>query len=154
MEKSALPNITIVAVFALLILSIVFLLVPGTAAGDDISYVGIVNFTTPNTCWMIDPLDGSNTSYPVAEDIFFAPPGSKLPPETPVDVVAFFRCQTTFSDYTGPAVKVSGSNTFNCWAYFEDNPLYSAQTSSWTQTVSSSGNATLTCHFRGNTSKN
>ena len=160
MAKSALSKLTIVGVFALLLFALVLFLLPGTVAGDDHtptptptpypSVVGIREFGSPDICWMIDPADGSNTPIPAGaqtEVKLIAPPGADLPVDTPPDIIAVLRCQTTFPNYMGPAVKYPGSNTFPCLAYYDGVP---ASTKDWTQTVKAGGDATLTCHFRGN----
>jgi hypothetical protein len=153
MEKSASRKLTLVTVFALVVLALLLLLVPGIANGTELSYVGIVpdivgDEIPPGLCWMIDP--GDSTSKPVFGEVTIqlAPPGSSLPSDAPPDVVALLRCKTTFSSYTGPAVTYGGLDTYGCWAFFEDSPEDSAFSSFWTQTVSASGNAVLTCPFK------
>jgi hypothetical protein len=165
MAESALSRLTVVGVFAFLLSAFVLFLFPGTVAGDDPtptptpypSAVGIREFDEPDICWMIDPVDGSITPIPAGartEDKFIAPPGADLPVDTPPDVIALLRCQTTFT-YEGPAVKYSGSNNYSCYAYYVagDPPTpVNDITTYWTQTVKAGGDATLTCHFRRNTS--
>jgi hypothetical protein len=74
-------------------------------------------------------------------------PGS----DVPTDVVALLNCQTTITNTMGHAVTFSGENLFSCRAYFEPgNDQATALTTSWSQTISASGNATLSCHFKRN----
>ena len=145
MKEMTLQKGSIVGVFLLGFLAILLLLVHGIAAADDSGQVGITNVSKPGTCLMKDQL-GFIVEPEEDVDIFIIDTPSS---EYPRDVVAVLRCQTSMVNVQGHAVNFSGDSTNSCRAYFAPtDPTITALTTSWSQTISASGNATLTCQFK------
>ena len=147
MKEMTLQKGSIVGVFLLVLLAFVLLLVPGIAAADQ---VGIISFESLDTCYMVDQggdiFDPTTVDPEVEVDIFINDNQSGT---YPMDIVGILRCQTTITNETGHAINYYGSNTRNCLVYFDPKNNQTVNyTTSWTQTISASGNATLTCQFK------
>jgi hypothetical protein len=147
MAKRTVHRGAVVGVFMLAVLVLVLTLIPGTSAEEVVSpgRVGVYDYPDLSPCWMYDQ-DEQVTKW--TEDIFInLTPGSNFPP----DVVAVLKCQTTMDNDSGSAITFSGNTFLPCHSFFDaKDPTLSATTTSWTQTISASGNASLSCHFKRN----
>ena len=153
MEKTKLKRLTVVGLFALVLLALVLLLVPGIAAQDGtFDDVGILDFEFPNTCQMINPHPEDPEEeymFAVDEEVFLREaPGSTFPDNAPEDVVAILKCQNTIEHHAGPKKLYEGDGTHGCLVHFDSSGTNWTITSSWSQTVSAGGKATLICHFK------
>ncbi|UCG22631.1 MAG: hypothetical protein JSW55_10635 [Chloroflexota bacterium] len=151
MGKPVLLRATFIGAIILVISVLVLILVPTITA--DFIQVGNANKDAQQNCIMLDPGGKFVELDPGAgqvEVFLNETPGS----EYPHDVVAVLKCRTTF-DNPGSAVTYSGANQTNCVAYFNPDDLTQLSfTTTWSETISGSGNAVLTCQFKRDTPNN
>jgi len=145
MKEMTLQKGSIVCVFLLIFLAFALLLVPTITADPIMTQMGFTDFESPGICNMKTPPKGIIVSY-VAEEIFI---NTNESGQYPQDIAGILRCQTTISNNTGSAINYSGNSTIGCRSYFNPDDLTATElTEYWSQTISASGNATLTCHFK------
>lgn len=145
MAKRTVHKGALVGVLMLVVMVLVLLLVP-TIAANGLSQVGNTIKDHPYICTMADqngdpvPLDESvgeveisRVETPNADDWY--------------DVVALLKCRANLDNDQGYAITYSGTNPIPCLIEL-DSEWKLSSTASWSQTISASGNATLTCQFK------
>ena len=152
MEKRASHRVAIAGVFVVVVFSLVLLLVPTTTA--NVIQVGNANDSAPKKCIMLNYEGDAVELDPDDDDvevIIKEAPFSDYPDDYPHDVVGLLKCQTKFDvdEITGSAKTYSATDERDCRVYFDPDDLRrSSFTGTWYQTISASGNSTLTCHFK------
>jgi len=147
MKEMTFQKGSIVGVFLLVFLALVLLLVPAGIAADDpqlpLDQVGIFYFASTDTCYMVDQI--GDIVPQLAEDIFI---NDNQSGDYPLDIAGILRCQTTIANDTGRAINYYGAGSA-CRVYFDPDEIGTSNfTTSWSQTISASGNAILTCQFK------
>lgn len=145
MAKKASHKVAMLGGFLLVLLLLVLMLVPTIMANVEPpeDFIGIWKNSTTE-CYFADSDGFSKVEN--AEVFIVEKPGAPYGN----DVVVLLRCQAdlSYDPVNPPATNYSGSNWGECQIDFGDTRTVS--TSWWSQTVSASGKATLTCQFKSN----
>jgi hypothetical protein len=155
----------LVGVLAIVVLVLAFFLVPAIMADLPlISQLGNVDEAKPpdlHKCFLYDPtadVEPPDTGVTLeTTDVHIVDSMFEEHPDWFPHVNALMRCEAQIDNWVGPAFQISGNDfdsTINCVVALEPdnaddppNPHFKF-TTNWNQTISSSGNAVLSCRFK------
>lgn len=149
MAKRTYHRGALVGVLALVVLVLVLLLIPVITADEPLPLPQVGNTVKDNAqiCTMVGQFGGPihlNEGDGTVEIFKIETPNA----DNQLDVVALLKCEATLTNDTGQAINYWGFGSGNCLIKLVESGYPVSFTESWSQTISASGNATLTCQFK------